>query len=58
MPKAGAVYPSLEGDIKGRQACEGAPWVIKAVDLAAFDKAEGAARPVTPNCKQQAFDFQ
>ena len=24
------------GDIKGRQACPGAPWVIKAEDLAGF----------------------
>ncbi len=46
------------GDIKGRQACEGAPWVIKSSDLAAFDKTAGAPRPVTPNGKQQAFDFQ
>ena len=40
------------------QACEGAPWVIKAVDLAVFDKTAGAPRPVTPNGKQQASDFQ
>ena len=46
------------GDIKGRQACEGAPWVIKAVDLVAFEKTTGAPRPVTPKGKQQAFDFQ
>ena len=24
------------GDIKGRQVCKGAPWVIKAEDVAAF----------------------
>ena len=24
------------GDLKGRQACKGAPWVIKAEDVAAF----------------------
>ena len=46
------------GDIKGRQACEGAPWVIKAADLAVFDKNADTPRPVTPKGKQQAFDFQ
>ena len=46
------------GDIKGRQACPGAPWVIKTADLAGFTGKSGAARPLTANGKQQAFDFQ
>ena len=46
------------GDIKGRQVCEGAPWVIKAADLAAFDGKDRARWPVTPNGTQRSFDFQ
>lgn len=46
------------GDIKGRQVCPGAPWVIKASDLAGFAKGERSAAPLTPNPDQQAFDFQ
>ena len=46
------------GDIKGRQACPGAPWVIKAADLAGFHKAKRAAAPLTPNADQPDFDFQ
>ena len=46
------------GDIKGRQACPGAPWVIKVADLAGFTGKTGAAPPLTPTAKQQAFDFQ
>ena len=43
------------GDLNGRQACKGAPWVIKAEDVAAF----GARKcPVTPNLTQQIFEFQ
>jgi DNA invertase Pin-like site-specific DNA recombinase len=46
------------GDIKGRQVCPGAPWVIKAVDLASFCGNSNASRPLTPNGVQRAFDFQ
>ena len=46
------------GDIKGRQVCPGAPWVIKAADLAAFTSRHGPSRPLTPNGAQWAFDFQ
>ena len=46
------------GDIKGRQVCPGAPWVIKAVDLAAFNGRHSPSRPLTPNGAQPAFDFQ
>jgi len=37
------------GDIQGRQPCPGAPWVIKAEDVAAFAGKQPPARPVTPN---------
>ena len=43
------------GDIKGRQACAGAPWVIKAEDLAGLARGK---RPLTQNATQQVFDFQ
>jgi hypothetical protein len=46
------------GDIKGRQVCPGAPWVIKAADLASFRANSNASRPLTPNGAQRAFDFQ
>jgi DNA invertase Pin-like site-specific DNA recombinase len=46
------------GDIKGRQACPGAPWVIKLADLAGFSGRTRTAAPLTPNPNQQVFDFQ
>jgi len=46
------------GDLKGRQACKGAPWVIKAEDVAAFGVRKRSTGPVTPNPAQQTFDFQ
>jgi hypothetical protein len=46
------------GDIKGRQACPGAPWAIKAADLAGFTGWKRFAAPLTPNPGQRAFDFQ
>jgi hypothetical protein len=46
------------GEIKGRQACAGAPWVIKAEDLAGFAMGKGGKRPLTPDATQQVFDFQ
>jgi hypothetical protein len=46
------------GDIKGRQVCPGAPWVIKAADLASFGGNSKPSRPLTPNGAQRAFDFQ
>ena len=45
------------GDVKGRQVCKGAPWVIKAEDVAAF-AARKPSSPVTPNPMQQTFEFQ
>ena len=46
------------GDIKGRQVCPGAPWVIKAEDVAAVAARKQSSAPVTPNPAQQAFEFQ
>jgi hypothetical protein len=46
------------GDIKGRQACAGAPWVIRAEDLACFAKGRRRKPPLTQNATQQVFDFQ
>src|SRR3981189_2291211 len=46
------------GDLKGRQACAGAPWVIKAEDVAAFVARKRSTAPVKPNPDQQTFGFQ
>jgi DNA invertase Pin-like site-specific DNA recombinase len=46
------------GEIKGRQACTGAPWVIRAEDLAGFAKKKRRKSPLTQNATQQVFDFQ
>lgn len=46
------------GTITGRQVCPGAPWVIKAEDLAGFAKGKRPAAPLTSNPDQQAFGFQ
>jgi hypothetical protein len=46
------------GDVKGRQVCAGAPWVIKAEDVAAFAARKRSAGPVTPNPAQPTFEFQ
>ena len=45
------------GDIKGRQVCAGAPWVIKAEDIAAFAARKRLSAPVTPHPAQQTLDF-
>jgi hypothetical protein len=46
------------GIIKGRQVCRGAPWVIKAQDVAAYRAQNASRRPLTANPAQQFFDFQ
>jgi len=46
------------GDIKGRQACVGAPWVIRAEDLAGFAKGKRRKPPLTQNATQRVLDFQ
>src|SRR5260221_6378838 len=43
------------GDIKGRQACAGAPWVIRAEDLAGFKGKRRKPPPLTQNATQHAF---
>ena len=44
------------GDIKGRQLCKGAPWVITTEELAPFSAR--TLGPPTPNPVQQTFEFQ
>jgi DNA invertase Pin-like site-specific DNA recombinase len=46
------------GALKGRQLCTGAPWVIKAEDVAIFGKATLARGSLTANPAQPSFDFQ
>jgi DNA invertase Pin-like site-specific DNA recombinase len=46
------------GDLKGRQLCRGAPWVIRAEDMAAFGAERRANASLTSNQKQQSLDFQ
>ena len=46
------------GDIKGRQVCPGAPWVIRTSDLVGFTDRNRPDRPLTPNPDQRAFNFQ
>ena len=46
------------GDIKGRQVCPGAPWVIKVADLTGFATGKRTRAPLTPNAAQPTFDFQ
>ena len=44
--------------VKGRQVCRGAPWAIKAEDVAAYRAQNGSRGPLTANPAQQGFDFQ
>ena len=46
------------GDIKRRQVCPGAPWVIRTSDLAGFTDRNRPHCPLTPNPDQRVFDFQ
>src|SRR5271166_5918309 len=46
------------GDIKGRQVCPGAPWVINAAELAEFTGRPNTSQPLTLNGAQRSFDFQ
>jgi len=46
------------GEVKGRQVCTGAPWMIKAEDVAAFVADKRSSAPVTPHPAQRTFDFQ
>jgi hypothetical protein len=46
------------GIIKGHQICPGAPWVIKAEDMAAYREQNASQRPLTSDSTQQSFKFQ
>ena len=46
------------GIIRGRQFCRGAPWVIKAEDLAAYREPKPSRRPLTSDPFQPSFQFQ
>ena len=46
------------GIVKGRQLCRGAPWVIKAEDLAAYREQKASRHSLTSNRAQQSFQFQ
>jgi DNA invertase Pin-like site-specific DNA recombinase len=46
------------GIFKGRQVCPGAPWAIKAEDIAAYRAAHASQCSLTENPAQQSFDFQ
>jgi len=58
VAKMTALRMIRRGDLKGRQACKGAPWVIKADDMAAFETRSTSTDPVTPNPAQQILEFQ
>jgi DNA invertase Pin-like site-specific DNA recombinase len=46
------------GDIKGRQPCKGAPWIIKADEIAALGAGKRPKGSVTPNPEQTLLEFQ
>jgi hypothetical protein len=46
------------GDLKGQQVCKGAPWAIKAADVAAFHAEKRSQGPLTSNPAQRSFNFQ
>jgi DNA invertase Pin-like site-specific DNA recombinase len=46
------------GVVKGRQLCKGAPWVIKAEDVAAYQAQNASQRPLTADPAQQTLQFQ
>jgi DNA invertase Pin-like site-specific DNA recombinase len=46
------------GDLQGAQLCRGAPWVIKAADVAAYASATRSGKPLSENPPQHSFDFQ
>ena len=46
------------GIIRGRQMCRGAPWVIKAEDLAAYREQKASRHSLTSNPAQQSLQFQ
>jgi excisionase family DNA binding protein len=58
VTKMTAVRMIRRGGLKGRQVCKGAPWVIKAEDVAAFAARKRSSGSVTLNPVQQTFQFQ
>jgi hypothetical protein len=46
------------GIIRGHQLCRGAPWVIKAADLAAYREQKASHHSLPSNPAQQSFEFQ
>jgi DNA invertase Pin-like site-specific DNA recombinase len=46
------------GDLKGRQLCRGAPWVIRSKDVAVFGGEKRDSRSLTANPAQRSFDLQ
>jgi hypothetical protein len=58
VTKMTALRMIRRGDFKGRQVCKGAPWVIKAQDVAALAARKQSPGPVTPIPTQQTFEFQ
>jgi hypothetical protein len=46
------------GIIRGRQLCRGAPWVIKAEDLATYREQKASRHSLTSHPAQQTFQFQ
>jgi DNA invertase Pin-like site-specific DNA recombinase len=46
------------GDLKGRQLCRGAPWVIRTEDVAVFGSAKRGSRSLTANPAQRSLDLQ
>jgi hypothetical protein len=46
------------GDLPGHQLCRGAPWIIKAADVTAFEVAKRSGGPLSANPVQPSFDFQ
>ena len=46
------------GIIQGRQLCRGAPWVIKAEDLATYREQKASRHSLTSHPAQQTFQFQ
>jgi DNA invertase Pin-like site-specific DNA recombinase len=58
VAKMTALRMIRRGDIKGRQPCKGAPWVIKANDVADFGAAKRSRGSVTSSPAQQTLEFQ
>ena len=58
VAKMTALRMIRRGDLEGRQACKGAPWVIKAEDVAAFGRRNPSTDPITPKPAQQILEFQ